>query len=189
MGPSRSRQFASGPLSSKADLKPGDGVEAAREMDAFFTLPEIYAYSDAALNGDRSPLARAHWDGTVALIEVRYETALTTWHQRMLFIGFSDAIHADFTIGIDDDLFVAEKGTGTQLFEWRTNHPVGDTAAAEEKASLRDEAVRANPSSVRQRLSELVNGRWLHYSRLRSFSTQSTALPQPGVIGETAQGR
>src|SRR5690606_28124640 len=65
------------------------------------------------------PLKRSHWDGTLALIDVRYSTAVTTWHQRMLFIAFDDLVHADFAIALDKDIFKDGRSGGTQFFEWR----------------------------------------------------------------------
>ncbi len=119
LGAAYTRDCAIGPLNSDADLVPEDGTETTREIERFFDLPEIYAYSDLALRGDRSPLSKAHWDGTVALVEVCYDTTIANWHQRMLFIGFHDPIHADFAISLDRDIFADGSQSGRQLFEWR----------------------------------------------------------------------
>ncbi|MEB2848043.1 hypothetical protein [Endobacterium cereale] len=118
-GRNGSRRFLTGPLNSFEGLAEEDGTATKKEIEAFFALPEIYAYTDLALENERSPLTKSHWDGTVALIEVRYQTVRTTWHQRMLFIGFTDPIHADFTVGLYTDLFIDGPREGTQLFEWR----------------------------------------------------------------------
>ncbi|MES5100072.1 hypothetical protein ABUK73_17745 [Agrobacterium sp. BA1120] len=166
VGTSWSRQTSYGPLNSKSDLKPDLGGETAREIEAFFALPVIYAYSDAALSVERSPLIRGHWDGTVALVEVKYQTSLTTWHQRMLFIGFSDPIHADFTVGIDHDLFVTGQNKGTQLFEWTTERTSRERVADSEVA-LSTASQDAISPSFRQRLSGLIQGRWLAQLRHR----------------------
>ena len=188
IGASCSRQSSYGPLSSKTELEPDLGGETTREIEAFFALPEIYAYTDAALSTERSPLARAHWDGTVALVEVQYQTSLTTWHQRMLFIGFSDPIHADFTVGIDDDLFVNGQNKGTQLFEWRAKKPtcekVPDVGAALSSVSQ----VEASPS-FRQRLSGLAQGRWLAHPRQPRGVAASIALPKSTAIATTGPAR
>lgn len=114
------RKFATGPFDVEEQLTPDDGRETCREIDQFFSLPEVYAYSDQALQADRNPLKRAHWDGTLALVEVSYNTPVTRWHQRMLFIAFRDPIHADFSIALDQDILMHEALEGQRLFEWRS---------------------------------------------------------------------
>jgi hypothetical protein len=185
IGPSSSCHFSYGPLNSKADLESDFENKTSREIETFFALPEIYAYSDAALSADRSPLTRAHWDGTVALVEVRYKTTVATWHQRMLFIGFSDPIHADFTVGLDDDIFVNGQNMGTQLFEWKTEEAfqggMPDLSVALSSASQ----VEVSPS-FKQRLFGLVQGRWLAYSRRRGGVAASITLSNSPPIRTTA---
>ncbi|KQS76403.1 hypothetical protein [Rhizobium sp. Leaf383] len=172
-GAACTRERSSGPLNGMAALKLDDTDQTSREIDNFFALPEIYAYSEAALAEGRSPLGRAHWDGTVALVEVRYETARTTWHQRMLFIGFSDPIHADFTVGIDDDLFVSSRSNGQQLFEWRSNEPGSEPVHEAEvgRNEVRDNVRR----TIVQRLTGLV--RTPRSSRLDHRSLLVTTNP------------
>lgn len=177
IGTSWIRQCSYGPLNSTTEIKPDLGGETTREIEAFFALPEIYAYSDAALSVERSPLIRGHWDGTVALVEVQYQTSLTTSHQRMLFIGFSDPIHADFTVGIDDDLFVNGQNKGTQLFEWRSENPSRERGPDLGAALSSVSQVEVSPS-FRQRLSGLVQGRWLARPRQRRVLSASITLPK-----------
>jgi hypothetical protein len=129
IGGSHSARYYLGPLNSVDVLVPEDGSETSREIARFFDLPEIYAYSDLSLASDRSPLARSHWDGTVALVEVRYMATGTAWHQRMLFIGFDDRIHADFTAALDSDIFLKGSKKGDQLFEWRSSAGPGAPAS------------------------------------------------------------
>lgn len=118
-GDTHSNECAAGALNSAEDLLPVDGRQVSREIQRFFDLPEIYAYSDLALRGDRSPLSKAHWDGTVALVDICYDTDIANWHQRMLFIGFEDPIHADFAIALDGDIFTDGSRPGRHLFEWK----------------------------------------------------------------------
>lgn len=100
------------------------------EVDQFFQLPEIYAYSDRALLAPQNPLSTAHWDATVAIVEVLVKRKSTVpRRQRMLFAGFEDKIHAEFFLAVDRDLIVHDHDPGTELFEWRddeaeTLHPI-----------------------------------------------------------------
>jgi hypothetical protein len=186
-GPRAGRKCAFGPLNSSADLLPEDGSVTSKEIASFFALPEIYAYSERALVPDRSPLAKAHWDGTVALIEVRYETALTQWHQRMLFIGFADPIHADFTIGLDDDLFVHDANPGTQLFEWRADEAKsGDMPKDPIYIARADGSVSVQPAqSFGQRIAGLARGRWLPRSIPRHTPAPVIAATQSLVASRS----
>ncbi|WP_313198190.1 hypothetical protein [Rhizobium sp.] len=153
-----SNRYATGPLNSAEGLVERDSIETMNEIEAFFSLSEIYAYSDVALANGNSPLSRSHWDGTVALIEVSYETEVTRWHQRMLFIGFSDPIHADFTVGLDRDLFINEHNTGKHFFEWRsTEVPAAVLEIAAVGRRGKDQVGVTEASSVRQRLSRFAN--------------------------------
>jgi hypothetical protein len=186
IGPSASRRFSSGPLNSGTDLSDDDGVETIREIEDFFALPEIYAYSDTALNNERSPLAKAHWDGTVALIEVRYQTDVTTWHQRMLFIGFADPIHADFTIGIDSDLFVSGQNAGTQLHEWRAEEPCQIVSLPAGRAAATDQ-LEAVPSLSGHRPSGSLCGRQPAWPRSPRAFTASHLSVQPSAASHLAR--
>ncbi len=173
-----SARYSTGPLNSAAGLIERDSTETMNEIEAFFSLPEIYAYSDFALANGNSPLERSHWDGTVALIEVSYETAVTKWHQRMLFIGFSDPIHADFTVGLDRDLFIHEHNTGKHFFEWRsTKVPAAVLEIAAVGRKDNDQVAVPEASSVRQRLSRFANVKWLG----PSASRRNTMLTMPEV--------
>ncbi|MCM2458181.1 hypothetical protein HGO37_22560 [Rhizobium sp. CG4] len=159
-GLNRSWRCSAGPLNSPTEIKEQDGIETKGEIEAFFALPVIYAYSDFALSKERSPLAKSHWDGTVALIEVRYTTAVTTWHQRMLFIGFADSIHADFTVGLESDLFATGQMQGKQLFEWRTAGDAGTSAdALEVECKTADLSSRPSSLSLRQRIFRFTGSR------------------------------
>jgi hypothetical protein len=138
------RKFATGPFDIEGQLTPEDGRETCREIDQFFSLPEVFAYSDQALQAERNPLKRSHWDGTLALVEVRYSTPVTRWHQRMLFIAFRDPIHADFSLALDQDILMHGDSEGQRLFEWRSdssersgvgsscNQPVSDCSVSEQ---------------------------------------------------------
>ena len=113
------------------DWRTDTGELGRAEIDEFFSLPEIYAYSDRALQAPKNPLSIAHWDATVAIAEVLVqERGAVARHQRMLFAGFTDSIHAEFFLAVDNDLIVHDHNPGTQLFEWRTDG-AGDVAAIE----------------------------------------------------------
>lgn len=101
------------------------------EIDEFFELPEIYAYSDLALLSEKNPLTVAHWDATIGIIEIEVrERHSTSRIQRMLFAGFSDRIHAEFFLAVERDLIVRGHQAGTHLYEWREKLPVEKTLAA-----------------------------------------------------------
>lgn len=92
------------------------------EIDEFFVLPEIYAYSDRALHTPKNPLSTAHWDATVAIAEILVqERGAIARRQRMLFVGFADSIHAEFFLAVDHDLVVYDNNPGSQFFEWKTD--------------------------------------------------------------------
>jgi hypothetical protein len=165
LGPSSSRHYTAGPLASTSGMSSEDGSVNHREVEAFFAMPVIYAYSDLALKDERNPLAKAHWDGTVALIEVRYETPVAKWHQRMLFIGFDDPIHADFATGLDADLFVTGENKGTQLFEWRAETPGAEEVLSPAITTLSQPA--AHPS-LGKRIAGFAAVRWDSRMRLRT---------------------
>ncbi|QWW72530.1 hypothetical protein [Rhizobium sp. WYJ-E13] len=97
-----------------------DGGLTLLEMERFFSLPEILAYSEAALERPRNPISTIHWDATVALIEMSFREGGCVRHQRMMFAGFADPLHAEFSIAMDRDIIVREPQTGDQFFEWRT---------------------------------------------------------------------
>lgn len=158
VGKAYRRDYHSGSINTESKLVREDGQDTCREIDSFFLLPEVYAYSDRALQADRNPLKHSHWDGTLALIEVKYSTAVTTWHQRMLFIGFCDPIHADFAMALDKDIFKDGSSGGTRLFEWR---PVGipqinrsaDAQPAQPKCPASGFSAQALPPGCRECLS------------------------------------
>lgn len=116
-------EYHAGPLNAQNWLA-DDRKLGRTEIDEFFDLPEVYAYSDRALAVQKSPLSTAHWNATVGLFDVLIcERNSTPRRQRMLFAGFTDKIHAEFFLATDDDLIVHDHATGAQLFEWRTNEP------------------------------------------------------------------
>ncbi|MDS7598509.1 hypothetical protein [Agrobacterium tumefaciens] len=90
------------------------------EIEHFFALYEILAYSEVALKHERNPTRTPHWDATVALIEVAFFSGDSFWEQRMLFAGFADPIHADFSRTRDRDILVHDHLTGARFFEWRS---------------------------------------------------------------------
>ena len=98
-----------------------DSAEMGRsEIDQFFQLPEIYAFSDHALAEGRDPLSTAHWDATVGLVDIFIRrNGCVPKRQRMLFAGFSDNIHAEFFLSVDRDIVVHDHNVGGRLFEWR----------------------------------------------------------------------
>lgn len=108
-----------GPLNTETWRADSEQLGRA-EIDQFFQLPEIYAYSDRALRAEKSPLASAHWDATVAVIDVLvHARGSKARKQRMLFAGFEDRIHAEFFLAVERDLIVNDHQPGSQLFEWR----------------------------------------------------------------------
>jgi hypothetical protein len=103
------------------DWQPDRGGIGRSEIDEFFSLPEIYAYSDRALTATRNPLSKAHWDATIGLFEIVVcERNSLPRMQRMLFAGFNDSIHAEIFLTTDRDLIVHDHILGTQFFEWQT---------------------------------------------------------------------
>ncbi|MBW9113885.1 hypothetical protein JNB88_09585 [Rhizobium cauense] len=117
-----------GQLFSEHDIGPlnGHGWQpdheqlARAEIDEFFELPEVFAYSDRALHADKNPLSVAHWDATIGIVEIEVrERLLPPRGQRMLFAGFTDLIHAEFFLAVERDLLVQNHQPGTDLYEWR----------------------------------------------------------------------
>lgn len=107
-----------GPLSVRNWQTDGEEVGRA-EIDQFFALPVIYAYSDKALDTPKNPLETAHWDATVAIVEVfEARKGSTPRRQRMLFAGFSDIIHAEFFLAVERDYIVHDGKPGSHFFEW-----------------------------------------------------------------------
>lgn len=94
--------------------------QTKEEIKHFFALSEILAYSEVALKHERNPTRTPHWDATVALIEVAFFSGDAFWEQRMMFAGFADPIHADFSKARDRDILVHDHRTGTRFFEWRS---------------------------------------------------------------------
>ena len=113
------KQLWCGPLAADSWTEDGSRLTDA-EIERFFDLPQIFAYSDHALKRPRNPVMTAHWDATVALIEVSIESGDRVWEQRMMFVGFADAVHAEFSIAVDRDILVHDHATGSQFYEWRT---------------------------------------------------------------------
>ncbi|WP_332303232.1 hypothetical protein [Rhizobium sp. GR12] len=112
-------EFWMGPLNS-GDWHTDSTAIGRSEIDEFFGLPEIFAYSDHALTAQRNPLSKAHWDATIGLFEILVcERNSTPRQQRMLFAGFSDSIHAEFFLTVDQELLVHDRKLGPQLFEWQ----------------------------------------------------------------------
>lgn len=94
------------------------------EIDEFFELPEVFAYSDRALLAEKNPLSVAHWDATIGIVEIELqERHLPPRRQRMLFAGFSDRVHAEFFLAVERDLIVEDNQQGSQLYEWRETSP------------------------------------------------------------------
>ncbi|WP_156408809.1 hypothetical protein [Rhizobium sp. Root708] len=123
-------EYHMGPLSLN-NWQPDHEQVGRAEIDEFFELPEIYAYSDLALRSEKNPLTVAHWDATIGIVEIEVrERHSTSRMQRMLFAGFSDRIHAEFFLAVERDLIVGDHQAGTDLYEWRENLPVEKTLAA-----------------------------------------------------------
>lgn len=159
IGAASTRVYSLGPQHSPTGFTTEDGSVTEKAVEAFFALPKIYAYSDNALAEGRSPLSKAHWDGTLAFIEIRYETLRVTWHQRMLLIGFEDPIHADFTIGLEAELLMNEGSKGKQLFEWRAN----DVDDIEPANGARPHIAGSNDeTSLADRLTAFARQQWSH---------------------------
>jgi len=119
VGSEASRQLWCGPLTADSWTEDGSTLTDV-EIERFFDLPQILAYSDHALQRARNPVMTAHWDATVALIEISFESGDRVWEQRMMFVGFADAVHAEFSVAVDRDILVHDHYTGTQFYEWRT---------------------------------------------------------------------
>jgi hypothetical protein len=94
------------------------------EIEKFFELPEVFAYSDRALLAEENPLTVSHWDATIGIVEIELqERHLPPRRQRMLFAGFSDRVHAEFFLAVERDLIVEDHQPGAQLYEWRETFP------------------------------------------------------------------
>ncbi|MBY3130179.1 MULTISPECIES: hypothetical protein [Rhizobium] len=108
-----------GPLNSY-DWQPDHEQLGRPEIDEFFELPEVFAYSDRALRPEKNPLSVAHWDATIGIVEIEVrERSGRGRRQRMLFAGFTDPIHAEFYLAVERDLIVQDHQPGTQLYEWQ----------------------------------------------------------------------
>jgi hypothetical protein len=119
MGHAPSVQSWRGPLTADRWEQDENGLTQL-EIERFFSLPEILGYSDAALKRPCNPVLTIHWDATVALIEISFREDQSVRQQRMMFAGFADPIHAEFSIAMDRDILVRDHETGIQFFEWRT---------------------------------------------------------------------
>ena len=108
----------SGPISS-TDWEPDTEERVTKEVDRFFGLPQIFAYSERALGRGRNPALIAHWDATVAMFEISFLSGSDIFEQRMMFAGFEDPVHAEFSVEVDGDILVHDHGTGTHFYEWR----------------------------------------------------------------------
>jgi hypothetical protein len=119
-----------GPLSIN-EWQPDHEQLGRAEIDEFFELPEVFAYSDRALLAEKSPLSVAHWDATIGIVEIELnERHLPPRRQRMLFAGFSDHVHAEFFLAVERELIVQDHQPGTQLYEWRETLPNERTSSA-----------------------------------------------------------
>ena len=105
--------------------------DTERQLTRFLALSEIYAFTDASLTGQRDPMRRAHWDTTLALIEIAYLSEGQGWHQRMLLAGFACHEHAHFVRVLDGDVLAKERVSGKQLFEWQPLSADNDTPTYE----------------------------------------------------------
>lgn len=147
-------EYRIGPVHSEA-LNPDDGTVGREEIENFFRLPEIYAYSDLVLTFDRSPLMNAHWDATIGLVDahvVSIDGAAV--RQRMLFIGFTDPVHAEFALQVDQALLVHDHRTGSQFFEWT------DDNGQSSKVTAADTAVRTATAKSERLWSPLWSKWW-----------------------------
>lgn len=118
LGAKRSKTVQTGLLTSDNWRNDSSG-SAEREIARFLSLSEIYAFTDEALDIRRHPLRNAHWDTTLALVEMAFLADGGAWHQRMLFAGFANRDQADFLTTIDGDILASKRVMGQQLFEWR----------------------------------------------------------------------
>jgi hypothetical protein len=83
------------------------------DIDGFFSLPEVFAYSDRVLQADSNPLAVMHWDATIDMIEIEMqERRKPSRSQRMLFAGFTDRIDAEFLHSVENEFMVHDNETG-----------------------------------------------------------------------------
>lgn len=106
------------------DWQPDHDLVGRAEIDEFFELPEVFAYSDSALHTEKNPLSVAHWDATIGIVEIEVrERHFPSRRQRMLFAGFSDRIHAEFFLAVERDFIVHDNQPGTRLYEWRETVP------------------------------------------------------------------
>lgn len=123
--------------------KQDDGTASREEIEHFFQLPEIYAYSDRVLALDQSPLRNAHWDATIGLVDVVVTArGRLAKKQRMLFIGFTDVVHAEFSLAVDDALMVHDHRPGSRFFEWTEE---GHQSPNEEKRQPTEPLPAARP--------------------------------------------
>ncbi|TCA55113.1 hypothetical protein [Rhizobium leguminosarum] len=121
------------------------------EIDQFFELPEVFAYSDRALRPEKNPLSVAHWDATIGIVEIEVrERSVPGRRQRMLFAGFTDPIHAEFFLAVERDLIVQDHQPGTQLYEWQE-------VVRDEEASP---AMSALSKKLRSAISRASNSTW-----------------------------
>jgi hypothetical protein len=141
-------KYRIGPVHGEA-WKQDDGTASRTEIENFFQLPEIYAYSDLVLTIGQSPLQNAHWDATIGLVDVLVTTRDgSTKKQRMLFIGFTDAVHAEFSLAVDDALLVHDHRAGSRFFEWTEEG--------------RQPSNRENPQPTESPVATRPKRRWAH---------------------------
>lgn len=104
--------------SSQWEIAPGTDV--SDEIDQFFALEEFYAYTEDAFNGGKGPFSTAHWDATLAHVDFSYSrSGRSTLVQRMLFVGFTDEVHAEFSLAIDQHVLVQDRADGHFYYEWQ----------------------------------------------------------------------
>ncbi|MBB3659430.1 hypothetical protein FHX15_004694 [Rhizobium sp. BK650] len=116
-----------GPLTVQ-DWQPDHKGFGRAEIDEFFELPQVFAYSDRVLDAEKNPLSVAHWDATIGIVDIEVrERRVPARRQRMLFAGFTDLIHAEFFLAVERDLIVQDHQPGILLYEWRETLREGAT--------------------------------------------------------------
>ncbi len=118
--------------------------EVNSEIDRFFALEEFYAYSDKAFNGGKGPFSTAHWDATLAHVTFSYSrSGRSTLVQRMLFVAFTDDIHAEFSLAIDQNVLVQDHSSGRRYFEWKVADGVVNADVPGSRVTAPSDARRA----------------------------------------------
>ncbi|CAH0340833.1 hypothetical protein [Rhizobium sp. CECT 9324] len=132
------------------------------EIDRFFALGMFYAYSDEAFIGDKGPFSTAHWDATLAEIKFSYSrSGRSTLMQRMLFVGFTDEIHAEFSLAVDQGILVQDHADGLIHYEWRVTKVANNPSALSDPSGNQVVAATPLPEVSLQKRPKPAPRQWL----------------------------